>query len=202
MRSSSVRHPERSEGSAGNNGMTQQQMILRRCALQDDNVMRRGAVASANVLRVRCRFRFCNGTPKKLHGADRFDGLGRTPGATCNSVVTGCRCPRSPVQMPTNRCCLIVAEVRSSWASCRLIASRCTMRSIRCTMACNKTTDQLIVATPGLLRRARCIIRREPSSPHADRSPHRVSARHDRSVRSSIHAAHSSRRAVAFASPR
>jgi hypothetical protein len=161
--------------------------------------MRRGAVANASVLRVRVASDFATVRRKAARcGSVRWSRP--NPGARCNAVATGCRCPRSPVQVPTNRCYLIVAEVRSSRASCRLIASRCTMRSTRCTTACNRATDQLIVATPGLLQRARCVIRRERSSPHADRSPHRVSARHDRSVRSSIHAAHSSRRAVAFAS--
>jgi hypothetical protein len=59
-------------------------------------------------------------------------------------------------------------------------------------------TDRRIVLTPRLRPCARCLVRRDRSSAHADRSLTRPGARANRSGRSSVHSACRSRRAVAF----
>jgi len=62
-------------------------------------------------------------------------------------------------------------------------------------------TDRFIVATRRLRPSARCSVRRERSSHHADRSCAQAGARGNRCQRSSFHSVSRSRRTVAFPTP-
>jgi len=140
-----------------------------------------------------CCFRFDNAAPAgcavwilptSLTKASREVGLAPSSVAMPQSRVTLTNNPQRFI-LPTER--VIVAR-------CRFNSSRRTMRATRSRMRCPGATDRLIVASPALLRPARCLARAERLSQHVARSSWQLDRSRattvllGRSVRLMIHA--------------